>query len=255
MSALICENVGEAAPRANGIRPLTRSSDYGREGLAMKATRRTCTIDGCEKPYLARGWCSAHWTRWKRHGDPLAGGPPRRPMPDRCTADEDCENPPHARGMCATHWRRERREQDPEWHENERARRREWHASDPERIAEYRRRHRARNPEKARARVALWRAENRDQVLLNNWLRRRREYGLPENVVETVHPDVVFDRDEGICQLCWEPVDPDLSWPDPASATVDHTIPTCEAASEHSYANVVLAHFDCNRRKSWVVPS
>lgn len=38
---------------------------------------KICTISGCEKPLLARGWCSGHWTRWKRHGDPIGGGVPR----------------------------------------------------------------------------------------------------------------------------------------------------------------------------------
>lgn len=33
----------------------------------------TCSIDGCEKPAKARGWCVAHYTRWIRHGDPLGG--------------------------------------------------------------------------------------------------------------------------------------------------------------------------------------
>lgn len=37
------------------------------------AEKKICKIDGCGKPMLARGWCSAHWTRWKRHGNPLAG--------------------------------------------------------------------------------------------------------------------------------------------------------------------------------------
>lgn len=37
------------------------------------ATPRVCTIEGCDKPAWARGWCSAHLTRWRRHGDPLAG--------------------------------------------------------------------------------------------------------------------------------------------------------------------------------------
>lgn len=36
-----------------------------------------CSIDGCGKPTIARGWCSKHWTRWQRHGDPLAGGTPK----------------------------------------------------------------------------------------------------------------------------------------------------------------------------------
>lgn len=30
-----------------------------------------CEIDGCHKPVVARGWCEAHYTRWKRHGNPL----------------------------------------------------------------------------------------------------------------------------------------------------------------------------------------
>lgn len=38
------------------------------------ADKRLCSIPNCNKPMLARGWCSAHWTRWQRHGDPLSGG-------------------------------------------------------------------------------------------------------------------------------------------------------------------------------------
>lgn len=37
------------------------------------ADSRICKIDGCDKPLKARGWCNAHWVRWKRYGDPLAG--------------------------------------------------------------------------------------------------------------------------------------------------------------------------------------
>lgn len=37
-----------------------------------------CSIDGCNgnaspKAKGARGWCNAHYTRWRRHGDPLSG--------------------------------------------------------------------------------------------------------------------------------------------------------------------------------------
>lgn len=213
----------------------------------MKATR-TCSIPGCDKPHLSRGWCSAHWTRWKRHGDPLGGGTARQPMPDHCTA-EGCPNPPHARGMCATHWRRDKAERDPEWHEHEKAKRREWHASDPDRVAEYRRRYRARHLDATIERVAKWREANPDRVMLNNWQRRRRGYGLPENVVDVVHPDVIWERDGGACQICGDPIDPGLDYRDPMSATVDHVVPVVEPAAEHSYANTQLAHFDCNRRK------
>jgi hypothetical protein len=33
---------------------------------------RTCAIEGCEKDSFSRGWCSKHYSRWQRHGDPLA---------------------------------------------------------------------------------------------------------------------------------------------------------------------------------------
>jgi hypothetical protein len=37
------------------------------------AKGKICVIDGCCKPEKARGWCNAHWYRWYRHGDPIAG--------------------------------------------------------------------------------------------------------------------------------------------------------------------------------------
>jgi hypothetical protein len=30
----------------------------------------SCIIDGCEKPVYGRGWCSMHFKRWRKHGDP-----------------------------------------------------------------------------------------------------------------------------------------------------------------------------------------
>lgn len=36
-----------------------------------------CVIAGCGKPRLAREWCSPHYWRWNRYGDPLAGGTPQ----------------------------------------------------------------------------------------------------------------------------------------------------------------------------------
>src|SRR5262245_57706262 len=34
-------------------------------------TAKICSIEGCGKPVVGRGWCSKHWQRWKTHGDPL----------------------------------------------------------------------------------------------------------------------------------------------------------------------------------------
>lgn len=42
----------------------------------MNKMHQICTIDGCSKPRFNRGLCVAHFTRWKRHGDPLGGRTP-----------------------------------------------------------------------------------------------------------------------------------------------------------------------------------
>lgn len=34
-------------------------------------SKRTCSIDGCERPFLARTWCKKHYRAWQEHGDPL----------------------------------------------------------------------------------------------------------------------------------------------------------------------------------------
>lgn len=37
------------------------------------ANSRICSIDNCDKPHYAKGFCQAHYERSRRHGDPLAG--------------------------------------------------------------------------------------------------------------------------------------------------------------------------------------
>lgn len=38
---------------------------------------KRCTIEGCDRHRVARGWCTRHYDAWRRQGDPLA--PPRKP--------------------------------------------------------------------------------------------------------------------------------------------------------------------------------
>lgn len=37
-------------------------------------SKRICSIDGCGQNAWARGWCSAHYQRWRKRGCPLSGG-------------------------------------------------------------------------------------------------------------------------------------------------------------------------------------
>jgi 5-methylcytosine-specific restriction endonuclease McrA len=77
---------------------------------------------------------------------------------------------------------------------------------------------------------------------------RNRDKRLQEVYVEFVDDYKVFERDDWICQICQQPVDSILEWPDPMSKSIDHTIPLSRGGA-HEYANVQLAHLRCNMCK------
>lgn len=59
----------------------------------------------CGRKSIARGWCTKHWQRWQRTGDPL-GVPPK---PTECTVIEGgqkCGRRTAGRGMCERHYTR-----------------------------------------------------------------------------------------------------------------------------------------------------
>jgi hypothetical protein len=80
------------------VPPVGRYSRYGPEHKeAVKRIRATrgrlgakpCAVDGCKKLSVSRGWCRAHYLRWRRLGDPLAAGvigAPRQPVEPRFLA-------------------------------------------------------------------------------------------------------------------------------------------------------------------------
>jgi hypothetical protein len=53
------------------LRPflLVRSEREGRSS-SMPNVHRICSVADCPKAAGRRGWCSAHYSRWRRHGDP-----------------------------------------------------------------------------------------------------------------------------------------------------------------------------------------
>lgn len=114
---------------------------------------------------------------------------------------------------------------------------REW-VADPanrQRVCDNARRWAEENPEKVRAHKAIRRQLKREQT------------------VEVFDPYEVFDRDGWICQLCNEPVDVSLKFPDRMSKSLDHIIPISRGG-EHSRANTQLAHFGCNASKNDKLP-
>lgn len=72
--------------------------------------QRTCSIEGCEKKVVGRGWCGMHWARWRRWGDPLVTAY-NQPKP-LCSVG-GCDKTAYGRGMCNKHWLRWKRYGDP----------------------------------------------------------------------------------------------------------------------------------------------
>jgi hypothetical protein len=58
--------------------------------------QRTCIVDGCDRPHIARDRCTRHYNQWQRTQDPN-----RKP----CSID-DCDKPAVKRGWCDMHYRR-----------------------------------------------------------------------------------------------------------------------------------------------------
>lgn len=63
-------------------------------------TARACSVPGCERPYLAKGWCKFHYRR-AYEGRQL-DAPPRGTV--RTCSVEDCDQPTNAKGMCPRHY-------------------------------------------------------------------------------------------------------------------------------------------------------
>ena len=70
-----------------------------------------CSVADCARQVFARAFCSAHYQRWRNHGDPNHGGP-YRAKAVACVVD-GCEREYYSRGFCSAHDRRWKRHGDP----------------------------------------------------------------------------------------------------------------------------------------------
>ena len=85
-------------------------------------TNAICTVESCERPVRARGWCNTHYQRWRKAGDvdpdrPI-GAPRKNQYGDPCSAP-GCPNligRAGARGWCGTHLNRWQKHGDVQAH-------------------------------------------------------------------------------------------------------------------------------------------
>jgi hypothetical protein len=74
-----------------------------RTGSAVRGERpTTCAVAACTRDAKSRGWCHAHYQRWRTSGDP-GSAPVRSRGP--CSV-RDCDRDSYARELCNTHYRR-----------------------------------------------------------------------------------------------------------------------------------------------------
>jgi hypothetical protein len=75
-----------------------------RTGSPVRGERPAgCAVASCDGEARSRGWCHAHYQRWRLHGDVRADVPIRRARPCEVPG---CDRQRYARGLCNTHYRR-----------------------------------------------------------------------------------------------------------------------------------------------------
>jgi hypothetical protein len=66
---------------------------------------KKCTVPTCTRDSKERGWCHAHYQRWKRLGHVQADRPLGRRTEGSCLV-EGCERSIYAKRLCSPHYRR-----------------------------------------------------------------------------------------------------------------------------------------------------
>jgi len=59
--------------------------------------KKACTVEGCKRPYRAKGYCFFHYQHWRK-------GELGHARYDSCN-HEKCTKPQHKAGLCETHWK------------------------------------------------------------------------------------------------------------------------------------------------------
>lgn len=75
----------------------------------MATTNRTCSIDGCAKPAISRGWCPMHYRRWNLYGNPEE---PSHSEHAKLCGVAKCGKSHLSKGLCSKHYARMRKHGD-----------------------------------------------------------------------------------------------------------------------------------------------
>lgn len=102
------------------------------------------------------------------------------------------------------------------------------------------------NAEHVHERETRYRLNNPHVFRDKNHRRRARIFGNECGPVDEV---ALWQECQGVCQLCFEPIDRSLVWPHPGSPSLDHKLPLSKSGS-HTQGNLQWTHLRCNLRKN-----
>lgn len=213
---------------------------------------RTCTIEGCDRPHRARGWCNAHYWQWSKRGDPLAAvkaAAHRKLMTTWAEASArlyllpscpSCSTTTIRQGCCSDRCRADLKQKH----------RRKWDDQRRERYV----------PKPKTERYCAWcsaaflthsptRSRYCGAACANRAERHRRARGAGKWKRSELQYRRIAARDGWRCQLCGERVDGRVKYPSPLQGTLDHIVPRSRGGSDDD-VNLQLAHHACNSMKS-----
>jgi len=58
---------------------------------------KPCSVEGCKRPYQAKGYCNVHYRKWRR------GELDKKPRYNTC-GEENCKKPTFRKGYCEQHY-------------------------------------------------------------------------------------------------------------------------------------------------------
>lgn len=221
---------------------------------------RGCSVDGCEAPHDACGFCASHYARWRRYGEPTAATPEeQRVAAKRAATQKPCSvcgevkaleeftfdhrrvDGRQARCMsCTRIYSGAHRIRHPtvpltDTEREERQRQR------TEATAAYRKA----NREICNARIREWKKRNPYKAREYDHRRRARKMAVAYEAIDALY---LAERDGWVCGICDLPIDSALRWPEYGSLSIDHIVPLSRGGS-HTYANVRISHVICNIRR------
>lgn len=186
-----------------------------------------CAIEGCGALAKTRGWCGAHYQRWRRFGDPAFAPPESR----KSCRIEGCDGVTNARELCGRHYYRWKRYGDPLAGKNR------------PRVSEPIRQH------PPRACVTCDQMFDPGPSIVRKYCGRQCR---PSRSSVGVNKRATVERLARIhgwfCYLCFDPIDAGLYWPNTKAGSVDHVLAVVKGGTD-DLDNLGLACLGCNLAK------